>query len=665
MGEVRIKQESDPEELRAFMRKVLDDLRALEKMLTAGAFETGVTRIGAEQELFLVDRSYRPAPLATEVLAQIDDSRFTTELARFNLEANLDPLVFGENTLRQLEDNLHVVLAVAREGAAKLGAEVLLTGILPTLDKSDLTLSNMTPLPRYYAIAEATQRLRGGEFKLHIKGRDELTVTHDSVMTEACNTSFQVHFQVEPRNFARLYNVSQAIAAPVLAAATNSPLLFGKRLWAETRIALFRQSVDTRHHPSHRRQQQPRVSFGEHWVDDSVVEIFREDIANFRLLVSTEVDEEPFETLASGGVPRLKALCLHNGTVYRWTRPCYGISEGKPHLRIENRILPSGPTVIDEVANAAFWLGTIKALADHWGDVRRHLEFDAAKENFRAAARLGLCAQLRWKGNRSLPAQELIQKELLPMARSGLRALGIAAGEADHYLDVLEERIESRRTGSRWLVDSLAGMGTEGTPPERLACLTAATLTRQKEGRPGHTWPLAELRKNEGRERHYAQVGSLMTTDLFTVNKSDVIDLVANVMDWKHIRHVPVEDDGHRLVGLVTHRGLLRILAQNYGTPMQPIPVRQVMQRSVVTVTPETETLEAIRLMKENRISCLPVEENGRLVGIITERDLIRISSELLEEFLTNGRHANLAAGEPPTAADRALAERLREELEV
>ncbi len=633
MGETRIRQESDPEELGTFMRQVLADLRALEKMLAEGMFETGTTRVGAEQELFLIDRCHRPAPLALEVLEAIGDPRYTTELARFQLEANLEPLVLAEDTLSRLEGALDEVLDTARRGAAKLGAEVIMTGILPTLDKPDLTLANMTPLPRYFAIAEATQKLRGSEFELHIKGRDELRMAHDSVMTEACNTAFQVHFQVEPRSFARLYNIAQALAAPVLAAATNSPLLFGKRLWSETRIAVFRQSVDTRHHP-YRRQQQPRVSFGESWIDDSVLEIFREDIARFRLLISTEVDEDPFSVLASGRVPELKALCLHNGTVYRWNRPCYGISEGRPHLRIENRILPAGPTIVDQVANAAFWLGAIKALADGWGDVRKHLELDAVKENFLAAARLGLRAQLRWDGERSLPAQELITRELLPAAQSGLEALGIAADEARRYLEVIEERATSRRTGSRWFLYSLAEMGTEGNPTERLASLTAATLERQKEGRPVHTWPLAKVARDRGREQHYARVASLMTTDLFTVNENDVIDLVANVMDWKHIRHVPVEDNAHRLVGLVTHRALLRVLAQSYGTPMQPIPVRQVMQRSVVTVAPETPTLEAIGLMKEHRISCLPVEEHGRLVGIMTERDLIKISGELLEEFL-------------------------------
>ncbi len=634
MGEATIRKESDPEELRAFMRKVLTDLRALEKMLAEDAFEDDVTRIGAEQELFLVDRSQRPAPKALEVLEAIGDPHFTTELASFNLEANLDPIVLGEHSLSQLEADLDDKIAIARRGAAEVGVEVVLTGILPTLDKSDLAVDNMTPLPRYFALADATARLRGGEFKIFIKGRDELKISHDSVMAEACNTSFQVHFQVAPSNFARLYNIAQALAAPVLAVATNSPLLFGKRLWRETRIAVFRQSVDTRPTASHRRHLQPRVSFGEHWLDDSVVEIFRADIARFRLLVSNQHDEDPFERLAAGEVPKLKALCLHNGTVYRWNRPCYGITDGKPHLRIENRVLPSGPTVVDEVANAAFWLGAIKALTDNYGDIRRQLEFDAVKENFLDAARRGLRAQLRWTGRHPVAAPELIVEELLPAAREGLRALGVDGDESDRYLDVIEERARSQRTGSSWLLGSLTAMGHEGSLTERLACLTAATIDNQKRGEPVHDWPLAELSVTGGRQHYYADVRSLMTTDLFTVNKSDVIDLAASLMDWRHIRHVPVEDNSHRLVGLVTHRGLLRTLAEHHGKLMRPIAVRDVMHRPVVTVAPQTTTLEAIALMREHQISCLPVVENDRLVGIMTERDLIRVSTGLLEGFL-------------------------------
>ena len=633
MGEAQVEKTSDPEQLRRFMQHVLLDARALEKMLADGCFETGVTRIGAEQELFLVDEAQRPAPVSLKVLEAIDDPHFTTELASFNLEINLDPIDVGADTFTRLETDLSELLAKAYRGAAEVGTDIVMTGILPTLEKVDLGVENMAAVPRYFALAEAVYRQRGSDFEIHIKGRDELQVRHDSVMTEACNTSFQLHFQVDPASFAKLYNLAQTLAAPVLATASNSPLFFGKRLWRETRIALFRQAVDTRmsRHGSDRRVQQPRVSFGEHWLDDSVIEIFREDIARFRLLISTDVDEDPFAVLARGDAPSLKALCLHNGTVYRWNRACYGVSNGRPHLRIENRILPAGPTVIDEVANAALWFGALKALADEIDDVRRHIAFDSVKENFLAAARLGPNAQLQWLGDASFPACELVANELVPRAKSGLAALGVEDG--DRYLEVIEERALSRRTGCQWQLDSLAGM-EDGTLSERLASLTAAIITRQKEGKPVHTWSRARLRETESWAQHYTQVGSMMTTDLFTVNENDVIDLAASLMDWRHIRHVPVEDNERRLVGLVTHRGLLRVLAESHGQPRRPIPVREVMVRDVITVEPTTPSLEAVALMRDHQVACLPVVENDHLVGMISERDFMKIFRKVLENFL-------------------------------
>ena len=447
MGEHQVKGSTESSELQIFMRQLIREVRALEMMLEGDVFETDTRRIGAEQELFLVDASHRPSCSAMEVLEEIDDPHFTTELAQFNLECNLDPVVLGETCLSQMHAQLDEMIEKARLAAARHGVHVLLTGILPTLEKSDLTMDNMAPIPRYFVLAEAMQRLRGSDFSFHIKGRDELTVHHDSVMGESCNTSFQFHFQVTPSNFAKFYNAAQLASAPVMAASTNSPLLFGRRLWHETRIALFRQSVDTRHaKPSHHRNLQPRVSFGRSWVDKSVIEIFQEDIARFRLLMSCDTSEDPLEVLEAGGIPEFKALRLHSGTVYRWNRACYGISgNGQPHLRIENRILPSGPTTLDEMANGAFWIGLVKAFGDTYGDVRDHISFDAVRDNFLTTARQGLATDLHWMGNRSLPAAKLIVEELLPMAHQGLETLGVGAADRDRYLSVVGERVEPEK----------------------------------------------------------------------------------------------------------------------------------------------------------------------------------------------------------------------------
>ncbi len=649
MGTQHDVRELDAENLRAFTRKLLADLRALELMLANGAIESGVRRIGAEQELFLLDRDFRPAPLAVEMMERLKgDGHFTTEVARFNLEFNSDPLLFGGNCLRRLEIQLCDLLALARRTAAELDAQIVMIGILPTIDISDLTLDNMTPVPRYFALNEAMRRLRGKDWEFYIKGADELIIRHDSVMVESCNTSFQAHFQVGPEEFAPLYNLTQAVAAPVLAGACNSPLLFGRRLWRETRIALFQQSVDHRAAGLHLREQVPRVSFGRRWVDESVLEIFREDIARFKVLLSADIDEDSLAVLNRGEVPALKALRLHNGTIYRWTRPCYGISEGKPHLRIENRILPSGPTILDEMANAAFWFGLLSGLSRIYPDIRRVMEFDVAHENFIAAARLGLRAQFEWPGHHQIPADELILEELLPLAREGLEARGIDRDDAARYLDVLEERVRSRRTGAQWQLDSYAQMRDRGSRAERLAAITAAAVEHQTTGDlPVHRWSAATLEHAGGWERHFERVEQFMTTDLYTAGPDEGVELVANLMKWKKIRHVPIEDAEHRLVGMISQRTLVRLIAERAADiARETISVRELMTTQLITVTPETLTLEAIALMRRHRVGSLPVLKDGRLVGIVTESDFLTVAGKLLEEELTRSGPAPAPAVE-------------------
>ena len=635
MGTQHEVKELDAESLRSFTRKLLADLRALELMLERGKIESGVRRIGAEQELFLIDRHFRPAPLAIEMIEKVRDPHFTTEVARFNLEFNSDPLEFGGSCLRRMETQLVELLGKARRAAHQLGAEVVMIGILPTVDISDLSLANMTPVPRYFALNEAMRRLRGKDWEFYIKGADELLIRHDSVMVEACNTSFQAHYQVGPEEFAPLYNLTQAVAAPVLAAACNSPLLFGRRLWRETRIALFQQSVDHRAAGLHLREQTPRVSFGRRWVDDSVLEIFQEDIARFKVLLSADIDEESLDMLARDEVPALQALRLHNGTIYRWTRPCYGILNGKPHLRIENRILPSGPTILDEMANAAFWFGLLSGLSRAYPDIRKVMEFETAHENFIAAARLGLQAQFGWPGHGQVPADELILEELLPVAREGLAQRGIDAEDSARYLDVLEERVRSGRTGAQWQLDSFVDLKGRGNRTERLAAITAAAIENQQNELPGHLWPMATLEQAGGWERHYARIEQFMTSDLFTVGPDQGLEMVANLMKWKRIRHVPVEDGEHQLLGIVSSSTLVAVIADrvaDLGT--RPIAVAEVMATDVVTVAPETSTLDAIALMRRYKVGSLPVVKDGRLVGIVTESDFLAIAGQLLEEEL-------------------------------
>ncbi|MBL36944.1 MAG: hypothetical protein CMP07_00890 [Xanthomonadales bacterium] len=635
MGEQNVEQNSDEATRRAFMKALLNEVRAMEEMLDAGMFERDIRRIGAEQEMFLVDRAYRPAMTAMQMLEGMDDPRFTHELGLFNLEANLSPLELGGDCLSRLEAETDEVLKIARERADKVGSQVALVGILPTLTRDHLSLNAMVPTARYFALNEALRRLRGSDFQFAIKGIDQLNFQHDNLMLEACNTSYQVHFQVGAEEFASLYNVAQAVTGPLLAACVNSPILLGKRLWHESRIAVFENSIDARSEALAARGLQPRVHFGDHWIDKSVIEIFKEDIARFRVILTTEFEDDPLGMVGRGEIPKLNALRLHNGTVYRWNRACYGISDnGKPHLRIENRVIPSGPTVLDEIANAAFFFGMMSRLSHSIEDIREHFNFSDIKSNFMSAARDGLRAQQVWFDERQMPAQELILKELLPLAEQGLREASIDSADIERYLGVIEKRVESRRTGARWQLDSLEHMKSTGSLHERLRALTASMVQQQQTGKPVAEWSLAEFCGSQDWRESYRTVGQFMATDLFTVRPDDIVDFAASLMEWRYVRHVPVEDDAGRLLGLISHRQLLRLIARGLDKETGPVMVRDIMRPDPKSIGPETTTVEAIRLMRENKLSCLPVTENGKLVGLVTEYDLIVVASRLLESVL-------------------------------
>lgn len=639
MGEHNVEQLANARKLHAYTHALLDDLRALAFMLEEGRIESGVRKVGAEQELFLVDQRLRPAPLALEVLASANDPRLTTEIARFNLEANLTPVDLTGRCFHSMHEELNEILAKARTAANELNADVLLAGILPTLRVSDLTLDNLTPMPRYHELNRSVSELRGGPFSIHIKGLDELHLTHDNIMMESCNTSFQVHFQVDPADFVVTYNIAQAITAPVLAAAVNSPLLLGHRLWHETRLALFQHSTDARSPTQLARSHPTRVGFGEQWLRQSVIELLHNQIARFRPIMISQPDEDPMQVLARGEIPMLTALRLHNGTIWPWNRACYGVADGKAHLRIENRVLPSGPTAIDEIANAAFFSGLMLALPSEYGDISSRMDFDEAKTNFFVAARQGLNAHFQWIDGSSYSAPSLILDHLLPLAGQGLQSAGVDSRDIDKYLGVISERVETGRTGAQWLLKSLSVLeagGSTGTRDMRCQSLTSTMLQQQKEGKPVHTWPTIQATDDSDWCQSYQSVGQFMATDLFTMRPDDLVDLAASVMDWRHIRHVPVEDEQGRLVGLITHRALLRLLSRRYHSNNEgPLTVREVMKCDPVTVSSITPTLEAIELMRTNKVGCLPVVDDGQLVGIVTSFDFLDASARLFKERLT------------------------------
>lgn len=548
----------------------------------------------------------------------LSDPRFQTEVALFNLEANLGPRSLQGRFLRELEADLSGVVEIARDAAHALGIEVLLTGILPTLRREDLAEKNLTPEARYRALNDSSLVAHGGAIRLLIDGIERFEVQFDSVVVEGANTSLQLHLQVAPEQAARLYNLSQLITAPLLAAAANSSVLLHKRLWHETRVAVFERAFDDRSASQVSRGVPTRVGFGSFWLRNSLVELFRDNIARYQVIMTRSSLEDPMEMLERGGVPELAALALHNGTVWRWNRPCYGITDGKPHLRIESRVLPGGPTVLDEVANAALFYGMMIALDEEYGDVGQRLPFSEARTNFLSAARSGLSSRFRWLDGRSVDARELLTGELIPAAREGLFQVGVPGEDVERYLGVIEARVETGQTGAQWLLDTVSSVPEESRA-EHCAAAAQAMLDYQRSNTPVHAWKPA-ARSSLGGEAGPRTLADIMTVDVFTVRPDAVIDLATSVMDWKHVRHVPVEDHQGKVVGLLTARELLGLREGSGGAALA---VKDVMNTSPPTAPPDLGVSDGLRRLMSSETGCLLIVSEGLLAGIVTERDFL------------------------------------------
>lgn len=629
MGELTVKPIRNQEERFRFIQRLLSDIRAMDSMIENKQFEKNHQRIGAEQEIALIDDDYNPALNGPELLDLINDPHFTTEIARFNLEINLDPYELRSDAFRQTERQLRKLLNLGQSRASDEGSQFLLTGILPTIQYGHLDRSYMTPRPRYRVLSDAIHNIRGSNFEIHIEGVEDIIYRLDSVMFEACNTSFQLHLQIDPDDFPDQYNWAQAIAGPLLSCCTNSPLLFGRELWMETRIALFQQSIDTRSSANHLRKKQRRVRFGNNWVMHSATELFKDQIARFPLILTTDIQDDAMDELAQGRIPTLPALRLQNGTVYTWNRPCYGISDtGFPHLRIENRYIPSGPTVCDEMANFAFWVGLMKGLPAQYRRLPGRMPYDNLVDNFYRAARNGLDSVFDWFG-KATPADRLILDELLPIARDGLEQARVNSSDIDRYLQVIERRVSLRRDGSRWQVDNFRrlreryGVGLARTE------LTRAMLKRQQTSEPVHTWSDLDPGRIYSLSMTEDTVYKIMSSDLFTVREDEPLAFVKSIMEWKKIRHLPVEDSKGELVGLVTHTNLRAFSTLSGG--WEKLPIRQFMIKKLITVPLDTPISSAVKLMDTYSIGCLPVVNEHKLVGLVTDTDLKRLEKAEVE----------------------------------
>jgi len=479
------------EDRQRYREKVKRDLAALRQMLDEGRFETERKLIGIEVEFYVVDGDGEPMMINAELLSRIESADFQTELAQFNIEFNLAPHKLIGTVFREIEEELQTSFAFADRRAEELDAHVAMVGIIPTLKDLHVTIQNLSANPRYHLLNEQILEARGEDVQVEIDGVERLALRASSIAMEAAATSVQLHLQVSPQGFAPAWNAAQAIAAAQVAAGANSPFLLGKELLRETRIALFEQTIDTRSEELTAQGVRPRVWFGERWID-GVADLFDENVRYFPALLPEVDDEDPEERLASGDIPHLPELVLHNGTIYRWNRPIYAVARGKPHLRIENRVLPAGPTMVDTIANAAFYLGLVRGVADLDEPISRQLSFAVAAQNFRDAARDGIDASLYWPGVGEVPASELILRTLLPLAHEGLDRWGVDRRDRDHYLGIIEQRALKRRTGASWQVQTFHAL-FEGETMERDDALIETTrryLTNMRSNEPVHTWPL-------------------------------------------------------------------------------------------------------------------------------------------------------------------------------
>ncbi|HUD79635.1 MAG TPA: glutamate-cysteine ligase family protein [Streptosporangiaceae bacterium] len=477
------------EDRRTYRAKLARSLDVFARMLHEHLFDTGPALVGQEIELNLVDDRGEPSMCNADVLAEIADPAWATEVGQFNLEINVPPRQLAGDALGGLEDEIRGSLNAGDTRARGTGSRLVMIGILPTLAQTDVHEGTLSASERYRVLNEQIFAARGEDMRIEIDGAERILTHSDSITPEAACTSVQLHLQVSPEAFARYWNAAQAIAGVQVALAANSPYLFGRQLWHETRITLFEQATDTRPDELKRQGVRPRVWFGERWIT-SVFDLFEENIQYFPALLPICEDEDPLAVLESGECPQLAEMSLHNGTIYRWNRPVYAVVDGTPHLRVENRVLPAGPSVVDVLANAAFYYGLVRVLAESERPIWTQLSFTTAGENLHAAARHGIGAKLYWPGLGEAQVAELVLRRLLPMAHEGLRRSGVDTAHADRLLGIIEQRCLTGRNGATWQIAAVDRAAEGGaTRPEALRQMTQRYIELMHTNEPVHTWP--------------------------------------------------------------------------------------------------------------------------------------------------------------------------------
>jgi glutamate-cysteine ligase len=497
MGRHVDNQAFKPVDRQRYRNKMQRGLDALARMLAEGNFSFPHQQMGLEMELCLVDEQMEPSMSNSVVLEKISEPVFTTELGQQNIELNVEPQVLAGDSALELEERMRAALRRADGGAHDAGAKIVMIGTLPTLRSSHFDPNWLSRNPRYSLLNEQIFLARGEEMLLDMEGvalseghPERLRSYAGSILPESACTSVQLHLQVAPEDFAAHWNAAQCVAGVQVAIGANSPFLLGKALWHETRIPLFLQATDTRPVELKNQGVRPRVWFGERWIT-SIFDLFEENVRYFPALLPEPDEEDPLAALDGGRAPTLAELRLHNGTVWRWNRPVYDLVDGVPHLRVENRVLPSGPSVVDIVANAAFFYGVQRALTEQDRPLWTQMSFAAAEENFYAGARHGFDAHLYWPSVGWVAPDELVLRRLLPMAHDGLRACGVSDAARERYLGLIEQRCLAKRNGAVWQRETVALLEQRGAERQgALAGMLRRYIDLADSGAPVHTWPV-------------------------------------------------------------------------------------------------------------------------------------------------------------------------------
>ncbi|WP_455219464.1 hypothetical protein [Kaarinaea lacus] len=464
------------QDFQRFLNRLKQETELLEQWFVEQRFANDRTVAGFELEAWLVDKHFLPAPINAEFLEAMASPMVCPELASFNVEFNYTPQDLTGSALRDIQTEMHQLWQQGSRVAAQLDSQLAMIGILPTVDEQHLTMQHISSMNRYRALNEQVLRQRQGRpLELNIHGTDHLRMLHPDVMFESATTSFQIHLQIPVDMAVRAYNASVIASAATVAVSANSPFLCGKDLWAETRIPLFEQSVEVGGYEPAAHGPMRRVTFGSGYLHHSIFECFTENLEHYPVLLPELIDE-PLEKFSN--------VRLHNGTLWRWNRPLLGIENEQCHIRIEHRVVPAGPSVIDAIANAAFYFGLALNLMQREIQPEMQLAFDQARDNFYSAAKHGFDAHIVWLDSKKSNIRTLILNELIPMAAQGLEKAGIDTQDIDTYLGVIEQRSVNSCNGAAWQRAFVAKHGLD------MQSLTKAYVERQNSGVAVHEWDL-------------------------------------------------------------------------------------------------------------------------------------------------------------------------------